>query len=209
MGQHLAQHGQTKMNLETEIKLSIPNGLPAMRRAMKALNFKLVSGRVFEKNVLFDTLDLQLRGRGEMVRIRRVRRLSILTFKGPSIPGPHKSREELELQIADPDTMELILARLRLFPVFRYEKFREEYMRAGRNGTITLDQTPIGNFLELEGRPRWIDKTARELGFPGSAYITNSYGSLYLAYCRERGLVPSDMTFNRDKANKNHKLQIK
>ena len=184
------------MNLEIEIKLSIPNGLPAMRRAIRALSFKPVNGRVFERNVLFDTPDLQLRRRGEMIRIRRVRRLSILTFKGPSIPGPHKSREELESEIADPDTMELILARLKLLPVFRYEKFREEYRRAGQHGTITLDQTPIGNFLELEGRPRWIDKTARELGFSGSDYITHSYGNLYLAHCRERGLVPSDMMFN-------------
>ncbi|MDQ2945583.1 MAG: class IV adenylate cyclase [Acidobacteriota bacterium] len=189
-----------KLNLEIEVKLAVPNGLAAMRRAIKALNFKPVTGRVFELNVLFDTLDLQLRRKGEMIRIRRVRKLSILTFKGPSIPGPHKSREELESEITNPDTMELILARLGLHPVFRYEKFREEYMRTGQRGTITLDQTPIGNFVELEGKPRWIDKTARELGFSAAAYITKSYGNLYLAHCREHGLSRSAMVFIRDKA---------
>ncbi len=199
----MPQPKPAKVNLEIEVKLAVPNGLSAMRRAIRALHFKPVKGRVLERNILFDTSDLQLRGRGEMIRIRRVRRLGILTFKGASIPGPHKSREELESEIADPDTMELILARLRLLPVFRYEKFREEFMRTGQHGTITLDETPIGNFLELEGRPRWIDKTAGELGFCGSDYITQSYGNLYLAHCRERGVRPSDMTFNLDIAKCN------
>jgi adenylate cyclase, class 2 len=92
--------------------------------------------------------------------------------------------------------MELILARLGHHPVFRYEKFREEYERPGQHGTITLDETPIGSFLELEGAPKWIDRTARQLGFSRADYITRSYGNLYLAYCREHGIIPSDMTFS-------------
>jgi len=27
-----------------------------------------------------------------------------------------------------------------------------------------LDETPIGNFCEIEGAPRWIDATAKKLG---------------------------------------------
>ena len=181
--------------LEIEIKLVVSSGLSAMRKAVRALNFKVAQARAFERNTLFDTVDLQLRRKGEMIRIRRVGPRSILTLKGPSIPGPHKSREELECEVSDPDTMELILARLSLLPLFRYEKFREEFTRPGRPGTITLDQTPIGNFLELEGAPAWIDRTARELGFSRSDYITSSYGNLYLSNCRARGLSPSDMVF--------------
>ena len=56
-------------------------------------------------------------------------------------------------------------------------------------------ETPIGNFLEIEGRPRWIDRTARVLGFSTTDYITRSYGYLYLAYCRERRLPAKDMLF--------------
>lgn len=184
------------MPLEIEIKLWIAGSLPSLRKSIRGLKFALVKRRLFEQNVLFDSTDLKLRRNGEMIRIRRVPRLGILTFKGPSIPGPHKSREELELEVSDSDGMELILARLGLFPVFRYEKFREEYARKGHDGTITLDQTPIGNFLELEGLPRWIDKTARELGFSRADYITRSYGSLYIAHCREHGIASSNMTFH-------------
>jgi hypothetical protein len=33
------------------------------------------------------------------------------------------------------------------------------------------------------------------LGFSTDDYITRSYGYLYLAYCRERRVPPSDMLF--------------
>ncbi|MGI8744731.1 MAG: class IV adenylate cyclase [Bryobacteraceae bacterium] len=194
------------MSLEVEIKLWVPSGLAEMRKRIKALKFKLAKRRVFEQNVLFDTADLSLRRSGVMIRIRRAGKLGILTFKGPSQPGPHKAREELESELDDPDTMELILARLGHQPVFRYEKFREEYERPGQHGAITLDETPIGNFLELEGAAKWIDRTARELGFSRADYITRSYGNLYLAYCREHGTAPSNMTF--DRAGRRHTHQV-
>jgi adenylate cyclase class 2 len=60
---------------------------------------------------------------------------------------------------------------------------------------VLLDETPIGNFVEIEGTPRWIDHSARLLGFSAKDYITRSYGYLYLAYCRERRIRPKDMLF--------------
>jgi hypothetical protein len=65
-----------------------------------------------------------------------------------------------------------------------------------------LDETPIGNFLELEGSPRWIDRTARLLGFSSSDYINRSYGYLYLAFCRERRIRPKDMLFKNGERKK-------
>lgn len=184
------------MGLEVEIKLWTSASLPEMRKRIKALGFKLVKRRIFEQNVVFDAADMKLRRSGLMIRLRRAGKIGTLTFKGPSQPGRHKTREELETEVDDPDTMQLILARLGYHPVFRYEKFREEYERRGEHGAITLDETPIGNFLELEGAAKWIDRTARELGFSRADYITRSYGNLYLAYCREHGLNPSDMIFD-------------
>lgn len=186
------------MSLEVEIKLWAPSGLAQMRKRIRGLEFKLTKRRVFEQNTLFDTADLKLRGNDTMIRVRRAGKVGVLTFKGPSQPGPHKSREEIETKLDDTEAMELILARLGHHPVFRYEKFREEYERPGRHGAITLDETPIGNFLELEGTPKWIDRTAQQLGFSPADYITPSYGNLYLAYCREHGITPSDMTFERE-----------
>jgi hypothetical protein len=54
----------------------------------------------------------------------------------------------------------------------------------------------------LEGSPRWIDRTARILGFSGSDYINRSYGYLYLAFCRERRIRPKDMLFKNGNVKK-------
>ena len=79
--------------------------------------------------------------------------------------------------------------------VFRYEKYRTEYVKPRSEGKVLLDETPIGNFIEIEGSPRWIDRTARQLGYKTGDYITRSYGYLYLAYCRERRIRPKNMLF--------------
>jgi adenylate cyclase class 2 len=118
-----------------------------------------------------------------------------LTFKGPSAPGRHKSREELELEIPDAEMMARILGRLGFQPVFRYQKYRTEFCQPGRKGTVALDDTPIGVFLELEGLPKWIDLTAAELGFRESDYVTASYAGLYMEFCRARGRRPGQMVF--------------
>ena len=73
--------------------------------------------------------------------------------------------------------MERILAKLGYERIFEYDKFREEYGEPGGPGVITLDETPIGNFIELEGMPDWIDGTAALLGFERGDYIIASYRS--------------------------------
>jgi hypothetical protein len=62
-----------------------------------------------------------------------------------------------------------------------------EYFQPGTHGIVTLDETPIGCFLEIEGAPRWIDLTARRLGFQKFDYITASYGRLYQEFSKARG----------------------
>jgi adenylate cyclase, class 2 len=98
--------------------------------------------------------------------------------------------------------VEAILSNIGYHPVFRYEKFRTEYTARSGEGKVLLDETPIGNFLELEGSPRWIDRTARLLGFSSSDYINRSYGYLYLAFCRERRVRPKDMLFKNGNVKK-------
>ncbi|MBV9743453.1 MAG: hypothetical protein JO099_06800, partial [Acidobacteriia bacterium] len=78
--------------------------------------------------------------------------------------------------------------------VFRYEKYRTEFRR-GRKGVVTLDETPIGTYLELEGPPDWIDGTAALLNFQENDYITLSYGRLYLDWCAQHKVKPGDMVF--------------
>jgi adenylate cyclase class 2 len=90
-----------------------------------------------------------------------------------------------------------ITERLGFQRAFRYQKYRTEYRLPGSSGLATLDETPIGVYLELEGKPAWIDRTARKLGFQESDYITDSYAGLYLEWCRKHRVRPADMVFSR------------
>ncbi len=48
-----------------------------------------------------------------------------------------------------------ILRALGLYSTFRYEKFRTTYALPGIRGLkVEFDETPVGLFLELEGRCR-------------------------------------------------------
>ena len=97
--------------------------------------------------------------------------------------------------MSDGEAFETILARLGYAPVFRYEKYRTEYERPGASGLVMVDETPIGDFIEIEGEPDWIDATARELGFDDAAYLTLSYGALYAAHRKQNPAAPPDMVF--------------
>ena len=180
---------------EIEIKLKLPENLTEIRRRLREEGFGVSKKRIHETNAVFDTPGSALRQEGKLLRLRRVGRSSILTFKGPPKPGKHKSREELETDIPDALALEKILSRLGYNPTFRYEKFRTELEQAGENGVVTLDETPIGNFLEIEGAPRWIDRTAKALEFSPREYITKSYGTLYVDYCAAHGIQPTHMLF--------------
>jgi adenylate cyclase, class 2 len=181
-------------NHETEIKLPAESAAAA-RRLLRRFGFRVFRRRVFEANTVFDTEALSLGNSRCLLRLREAGGKFILTYKGPPKPGPHKSREEVETELKDGRNLTAIFERLGFRPVFRYEKYRTEYRRRGSSGVATLDETPIGVYLELEGAPRWIDRTARELGFTPQHYITASYGRLYLDWCSEHGAKPSNMVF--------------
>jgi len=180
-------------SIEVEIKLAVP-GAAAARRLLRARGFRVMKPRVFESNDVLDSAERRLRSSGSLLRIRSVKREVILTFKGRPQNSKHKSREELEVSASDAHILAAILARLGFERVFRYEKYRTEFGR-GRTGVVTLDETPIGTYLELEGEPAWIDRTARLLGFSEADYITLSYGQLYLDWCAREGCKAGDMVF--------------
>ena len=76
---------------------------------------------------------------------------------------------------------------------FRYEKWRAEW--SDGEGHCVIDETPVGNYAELEGKPDWIDRVAKKLGLHPADYITLSYGRLFEQWCQEHGSRATDMTF--------------
>lgn len=182
--------------VETEIKLPFEHPDKALA-SLQALGFAISSPRIFEANIVYDTQAQVLRKSGHLLRLRTVGSAGVLTWKGASVAAVHKTRPEFETGVADPVSCELILQNLGYSPVFRYEKYRTELQQPSCDGIATVDETPIGCFVELEGSPEWIDLTAEKLGFRESDYITVSYGTLYRDSCESAGIPVEWMVFSK------------
>jgi adenylate cyclase, class 2 len=180
------------MPKEIEIKFQIDD-LPALRRSLKRAAFKQITRSTHEMNVLYDLPGKQLRKRGELLRLRKYGETWVLTHKAKGKVGRHKARVELETHVEKGQQMDSILTALGFSPTFRYEKFRAEW--GDGTGHVVLDKTPIGNFGEIEGPPRWIDRTARALGIKTTSYITQTYTDLFFAWKHRTASKASEMTF--------------
>ena len=125
----------------------------------------------------------------------------MLTYKGaPLRSRDYKIRREIETHVEDGHRLGEILLLLGLREVFSYEKFRTIYAPRGKRDVaeapqVVFDETPIGNYLELEGPQRWIDEVARQLGYSRREYITESYAALYRKKCQAEHKTPGNMIF--------------
>jgi adenylate cyclase, class 2 len=179
---------------ETEVKISVPH-LESIFGRLRSAGFHESVPRQFEANTLYDTPENRLRQQGMLLRLRQIGDVGVITWKGVSVPGPYKSRPELETSIGSIEILDRILTSIGFQSSFRYEKYRTELRSEDAAGVVTVDETPIGVFLELEGPGDWIDRTAGRLGFSPEDYILESYGRLYVADCERRGVNPSHMVF--------------
>lgn len=185
------------MPIETEVKFRVED-LAALPARLKSAGFRLVTPREFESNVLYDTPDRSMRARTEILRIRRYKGKWLVTHKRlpDNLPGEdrYKHRVETETEVADGDVIADIFRALGLVAAFRYEKWRSEWTDGA--GHCVVDETPIGNFAELEGEPEWIDLAATRLAVDPSQYMTLSYGRLFEQWREEHKSDAQDLTFD-------------
>jgi len=184
------------MAIETEIKFRVDD--PAVLAArLEAAGFRLETPREFESNVLYDTPDRQMRARTEILRIRRYAGRWTVTHKRIPDSGVgedrHKHRVETETEVADGQVLGDVFLALGLVAAFRYEKWRSEW--ADGEGHCVVDETPIGNFAELEGKAEWIDRTAARLGVSPAEYMTLSYGRLFEQWRTQHNSTAQHLTF--------------
>jgi adenylate cyclase class 2 len=190
------------MAIETEIKIRVKD-LADFDERLRAAGFRLETPRQFESNVLYDTPDRKMRARTEILRIRSYGERWTVTHKRIPDSGVgedrHKHRVETETEVADGTVLAEIFTVLGLVAAFRYEKWRSEW--SDGQGHCVVDETPIGNFAELEGTPEWIDRAAARLGVSPSEYMTLSYGRLFEQWQAEHHSTAQDLTFDAIAAN--------
>lgn len=181
------------IQLEQEAKFRLPSADVGTRK-LEALGATVERARHFEANVLYDFSDERLSKRDEALRVRRVDGDTWLTWKGPQHgSGRIKRRRELETKLEDGDAVEGILEALGAEECFRYEKYRTSYRLRG--ALVTLDETPMGAFVEIEAAPDRIDEVAAALELDMSAAISLSYPRLYERYRLETPEAPEFMVF--------------
>jgi adenylate cyclase class 2 len=184
------------MPIETEIKFRVDD-VAELTQRLEAAGFTLQTPRAFESNVLYDTPDRAMRARTEILRIRGYAGRCTVTHKRLPDVGPgedtHKHRLETETEVADGAALEQIFLSLGLVAAFRYEKWRAEW--SDGEGHCVVDETPIGNYAELEGSPDWIDRAAARLCIDPAQYITLSYGRLFDLWRDEHHSSAQDLTF--------------
>lgn len=207
---------------ETEVKLAIKD-LPGLLEKLRALGIK-PRGRVLENNTFFDTDGSDLRVRGRLLRLRTEvpaptawapggPKRSILTAKSPAPSSAERGRSarykhNMEGEVVLPPAKSgkrsakrtlvdrgwpFALGCLGLRSKFRYEKYRTAFQ--AKRVHLDLDETPVGTFLELEGKPEAIDRAARRLGFTPRDYMRATYFDLYAAEQRKKGRPVRNMLF--------------
>jgi adenylate cyclase class 2 len=180
------------MGKEIEIKFRVDD-LRALARKLRAGGFRLKTPRTHEMNTLYDLPGGVLRRRKELLRLREYGSSWTLTHKSGSRVGRHSSRRELETGVGDGKRMDGILHALGYSASFRYEKFRAEWTDG--KGQVVVDHTPIGDFCEIEGQPRWIDSTAEKLGVSREDYIIKNYATLFAEWKESTKSNTQEMTF--------------
>lgn len=141
------------MSIEVEIKLKIRNKTQVMD-SLKTIGF-LKDRYVVEKDIYYTSEHHDFAALGEALRIRKVKDLesqretSVITYKGAKLDLVSMTRQELETEVEDGDTVRKILEQIGFCPVSPVEKQRLYFRKD--NMTACLDDVKnLGNYLELE-----------------------------------------------------------
>jgi adenylate cyclase class 2 len=186
----------TSADTELEVKFYLSGRQKVEERlASKAA---LRAPRVHEVNHRLDTPDHALLYTGRLLRLRQDTR-SRLTYKGPgSEQGGARLRQELEFTVSDFDTALHLFEALGFTVVLMYEKYRTTYQLG--EVEVVLDETPLGDFLEIEGPDgKSIRQAANELGLDWEKRTLDSYTMLFEHARASLGFKFRDMSFENFK----------
>jgi len=180
-------------NQEIEVKFLISN-LPALLEKIQSLGALTLRPRMLEVNLRFDTHDMKLSERAQVLRLRQDDQ-AILTFKSPGeIVNGVISRTELEVVVSNFQTTRAILEALGFQVFMTYEKYRQNFKL--NELVASVDEMPYGNFIELEGSsPEHVRATADLLGLDWNQRINLSYTALLGLYNQNTGHTFRDLSF--------------
>ncbi len=182
--------------LEIEVKFYVTD-LAMVRKRVIAAGSTLKKERVYERNIRYDNMWDGLAVRGAMLRLRQDKKAK-MTFKGvpPNTDisqSQARVREEIEFEVSDFDSADLLLHRIGFIPRQTYEKYRETFQLG--DVEIVLDEMPYGDFIELEGAEEDICTVADQLDLAWDERILTNYLGLFAQLNTHHDLELQDLTF--------------
>jgi adenylate cyclase class 2 len=183
------------MEIEAKVKVDSLDAVVAQLVTLKADR----RDRVRHIDTYYDDSAGLLIAKGCGLRLRR--QISpdgekvILTYKGPKQKGRFKKRREIEVEIADFDTMDTILTELGCQKKLVIEKRRTFWRFKGC--AICLDEVPLlGCFVEVEGpEEKVIGEVLTEMALGDHEHINKGYAGLIKRKLKEMGSDKREVFF--------------
>ncbi len=176
--------------MEYEVKYHLPH-LAGIRKKMLSRGGWLLSPRLLERNLRFDTPEGSLAAQQAILRLRQARRAT-LTYKRAD--GQFEARHEIEVEVNDLAAAASLLKSLGFVVTSRYEKYREVF--AMEDVQVMLDELPYGCFVEIEGPSlESVRRASQALGFDWEERIQMTYLDLFIHVKARLALAAEHPTF--------------
>ncbi len=177
------------MPTETEVKIRI-DAVEPIKQKLLEMKAELYKKRAVQTDSYFGNKTMKKKG-----QTLKIRDNALLIYKGPSQKKNNiRSNEEIEIMVDNAAYLKQLLEQLGYLQYWKKERYRESYLV---NMTqICIDETPIGNFIEIEGKKENIIDIAKQLGFSQKKFIADSYGKLWKEFAK-KNKRNGDMVFQK------------
>jgi adenylate cyclase class 2 len=168
------------MCIEIEAKLKV-DSLSEIEQKLTELGAEFLTEQI-QMDYFFDDANTTLTAGDRCLRLRRQliegSEKFILTYKGAKEESNYKKRREIEIEIADSESMQKLLLALGYERVLTIEKKRRLW-QLGRCA-VALDRLSLlGDFVEIEGPDNEeIADAQQKLGLAELPHIEKSYAQL-------------------------------
>jgi adenylate cyclase, class 2 len=178
---------------EIEVKFYLDD-LAAFRARVAKAGAGLVTPRVHELNLRYDTPERTLTRQQRVLRLRQDDR-SRITYKGPAEAGQAVAvRQEIEFEVSDFEAAQHMLSALGYEVSVMYEKYRTTFLLD--TAEVVLDELPYGNFVEIEAPDSaTVQRLADSLNLNWEVRITDSYLALFERLKANRGIPAQNLSF--------------
>jgi adenylate cyclase, class 2 len=178
---------------EIEVKFYLADIERFRENAVKA-GAELITARVYELNLRFDTPQRDLTQQRRVLRLRKDDNNRI-TYKGPGKEDQLVAvRQEIEFQVSDFDAAQQLLEALGYEVSIRYEKYRTTFHLM--NAEVVLDELPYGNFVEIEAPDgETVQRVAEYLKLDWEARIIDNYLGLFERLKTNLGISADNLSF--------------